>query len=112
MNNISVTDTFKRELKRLCKRYPSLVDDFESFLNEIETNPYVGVDLGNGVRKIRMAIKSKGKGKSGGARIITFNVILSENTTSINLVYIYDKSERSSIQKDEIIELLKKNQLI
>ena len=57
------------------------------------------------------AYHSKGKGKSGGARVITFNVIIAVDETEINLLYLYDKSERSSISANEIEELLQKNGL-
>ena len=67
--------------------------------------------LGGGLRKIRMAITSKGKGKSGGARVITFTVVVAVEESEINLLYIYDKAERSSIRKKEIEELLRLNGL-
>ena len=67
---IVVGPEFKREFKRLYKKYRSLLDDFETWKNEILNNPLLGDDLGGGVRKVRMAIASKGKGKSGGARCL------------------------------------------
>ena len=63
--------------------------------------------MGFGVRKVRMIIKSKGKGKSGGARVITYNVTEMEDTIDITLLTIYDKSERSNISDKEINDLLK-----
>ena len=103
--------TFKREAKRLNKHYASFADDYERFINELEANPRLGTDLGDGLRKIRMAITSKGKGKSGGARVITFTVVVAVEESEINLLYIYDKAERSSISKKEIEELLRLNGL-
>lgn len=64
------TAEFKRQIKRLRKKYASLQSDFDELLAELSENPFAGVDLGDGVRKVRMAIKSKGKGRSGGARVI------------------------------------------
>lgn len=61
------------------------------------------------MRKIRMSVSSKGKGKSGGARIITFNVIASIDKTEVNLLYIYDKSDMESISKEELKRLLQEN---
>jgi mRNA-degrading endonuclease RelE of RelBE toxin-antitoxin system len=66
----SVTDEFEREFKRLKRKYRSLPDDIKQCQAEIERNPRTGVDLGSNIRKIRLSIKSKGKGKSSGARII------------------------------------------
>lgn len=74
-------------------------------------NPNLGTDLGGGLRKIRMAIVSKGRGKSGGARVITFSVIISVEETEVNLLTIYDKSERESVSRAEIEHLLEKNGL-
>lgn len=103
--------TFKREAKRLNKHYASFADDYERLINELEANPHFGTDLGGGLRKIRMAITSKGKGKSGGARVISFTVVVAVEESEINLLYIYDKAERSSISKKEIEELLRLNGL-
>lgn len=69
----------------------------------------MGVELGGGLRKVRMAISSKGKGKSGGARIVTMLIALSEKEAEIGLHYIYDRSERSSISDKELINILKQN---
>lgn len=61
--------------------------------------------MGGGVRKVRMSIKSKGKGESGGARVITFNYLLDDENRDITLMTVYDKSERETISDKEIIEL-------
>lgn len=75
-------------------------------MDELSQNPNMGKDLGSGVRKIRMAVKSKGKGKSGGMRVITFNVIVDQTDTEITLLTVYDKSEKESISDKEIKMLL------
>ena len=72
---ISVSDDFARQAKRFAKKYPSFKKDYKNFLDSIKENPLQGVEIAKNIRKIRMAIGSKGKGKSGGARIITFNVL-------------------------------------
>ena len=56
-----------------------------------------GVELSPGIRKIRMAIASKGRGKSGGARVITYTVIISENAGKVYLIDIYDKADYSTV---------------
>lgn len=63
---IEVAPEFARRLKKLSKRYKSIKQDYEDFLHSLQSNPLQGVDLGKGLRKIRMSIASKGKGKSGG----------------------------------------------
>lgn len=102
---IQVGQEFKRQFKRLSKKYHSLRQDFVKWKNDLLNDPMVGDDLGNGVRKIRMAIESKGKGKSGGARILTLNVKVSENGLTVILLAIYDKNEISNV-KDEYIKYL------
>ncbi|OUP08821.1 addiction module toxin RelE [Mediterranea sp. An20] len=109
---ITASKSFNKELKRLGKRYASLADDYETLLHDLKQNPALGTDLGRGLRKVRMRISSKGKGKSGGARVITFTVIASIDETTINLLYIYDKSERENISPKEIDALLIANGFI
>lgn len=65
---------FERRAKVLAKKYKSFVKDYECFLDSLEKDPFQGTFLGMGVYKTRMAIASKGKGKSGGARVLTYNV--------------------------------------
>ena len=110
MNYKIVLDrTFEKEVKRLAKRYPSLKSDIKALRDEILANPTAGTDLGGGLRKIRMRIASKGK--SRGARVITFTVVVAVEETEINLLYIYDKAERESVSAHEIEALLRKNGL-
>ena len=99
---------FKRQFKRLAKKYHSLKSDYDAWLEEILEDPFQGDSLGGGVRKIRMPIADKGKGKSGGARILTLNVMVSEDGMNVTLLTIYDKGEISNV-KDEFIEFLIKN---
>ena len=92
---IIVTDEFKRCAKPLAKRYKSFNRDYQDLLDELERNPRLGIDLGNGYRKVRMAIKSKGKGKSGGARVITLDTL--ECDGCLYLLIIYDKPDTDSV---------------
>ena len=92
-----LSDEFIRQFKRLAKKYSSLLNDYDIFKEELRKNPFQGNDMGNGVRKVRMTITSKGKGKSGGARV-TLNVTqLEDDTIEITLLTIYDKSEISNV---------------
>lgn len=99
--------TFDREVKRLSKRYPSMAADIKALKAEILANPSLGVSLGKNVREIRMRIASKGRGKSGGVRVITVTVVAAVEETEIDLLYIYDKADRASITETEIEALLK-----
>lgn len=106
---ITATPDFNVSLKKLCKRHKSLKEDFALFIASLRENPVQGVDLGGGIRKIRLAISSKGRGKSGGARVITCNTLISVEDMSILLLAIYDKADRSSITDKEIRGILKRN---
>ena len=103
---------FKRQFKRLLKRYPSLKDDIRVVQNELMDNPYAGVDLGKGMRKVRMPIASKGKGKSGGARVITYSLQPNNDNFVLRLLTIYDKSEIENVSDQylkQIIDDIDKN---
>ena len=95
--------SFDRELKKLAKRHRSLIDDIIQLANDLRDNPYQGESLGRNCYKIRMAITSKGKGKSGGARIITCIKI---ERDIVYLLTIFDKSDRENISTAELTELL------
>lgn len=97
-----VTPTFLKEAKRLSKKYASFRDDLARFTASLVQNPEQGVLLSHGYRKIRMSITSKGKGKSGGARIITFNCIVNEVCDTIVLVMVYDKNNRNSVSVEQL----------
>lgn len=102
--NVLTIPPFDKQLKRLAKKYPSLKNEFAALLEKLEQEPEQGISLSNNSYKIRIAIASKGKGKSGGARVIT-NFVISEET--VFLITIYDKSEKENLTDKELNELLK-----
>ena len=65
-----------------------------------------GVELCPGIRKIRMAITSKGRGKSGGARVITYTLLLAENEGRVYLIDIYDKADYSTVDVTAIQKIV------
>ena len=105
---IVVSSVFERSAKKLAKRYSSFRDDFAEFISGLKENPFIGADLGHGLRKVRMAVLSKGKGKSGGVRIITYLIDKTKNDVTIELLDIYDKSEVSSLSDSDLKHLLKR----
>ena len=105
--SIDTLPSFDKKVKKLAKKYQSLKSDLRELVKELVQNPTVGVDLGNGVHKVRMAISDKGKGKSHGARVITYTTIISVEEGVITLLAIYDKAEQSTITEKEIALLLK-----
>lgn len=101
--NILTIPPFDRQLKHLAKKYPSLKSEFKKLLESLQKDQKQGTPLSKNCFKIRIAIASKGKGKSGGARVIT-HVQVINNT--IYLLTIYDKSELENVSDKEINELL------
>ena len=101
---IELSENFKKEAKKLSKKYPSLKTDLAILFEELEENPTTGIPLGNDIYKIRLAISSKNKGKSGGARVMSFVKI---NDTTVLLFSIYNKGDKDSISDKEIEELIK-----
>jgi mRNA-degrading endonuclease RelE of RelBE toxin-antitoxin system len=101
---IKTIPTFDRQVKRLAKKYLSLKIDLGNLVTTLSENPIRGNALGKDCYKIRLSIGSKGKGKSGGARIITH---LHISKTEVYLLSIYDKSEKENLKDAEINELLK-----
>lgn len=100
---IVATENFRKEAKRLIKKFKSLKNELSDLGVQLSENPNMGIPLGNNVFKIRIAIKSKGKGKRGGGRIITQIKIEKE---IVYLVSIYSKGERNDIPDHELRELL------
>ena len=97
--------SFLAEAKRLKKRYRSFNDDLEDFKKRLQENPFQGAELCPGIRKIRMSIKSKGRGKSGSARVITANAIIAEHEGRIALLTIYDKEDASTVKLNVIKQM-------
>lgn len=108
---IELSPSFKKSFKLLLKRYRSLAADLDALIVSIQENPLQGADLGHGLRKLRMAIASKGRGKSGGARVITHTVVWAQWEGTVKLLAIYDKSDRASISDAELQALMKENGL-
>jgi len=101
---LNLPTTSKKKLNDWLKKYKSLKSEITNLIAELETNPTKGTPLGNDIYKIRLAIKSKGKGKSGGARIMSYVKV---TQTEVLLFSIYNKSEKDTISDKEIKELIK-----
>jgi hypothetical protein len=96
---------FDRQAKPLIKKYPSLKSEIASLISSLRNESKQGSYIGSNCFKIRLAIASKGKGKSGGARIITHIHLTEDNV--IYLISIYDKSEHDTISDSAVKEILK-----
>jgi mRNA-degrading endonuclease RelE of RelBE toxin-antitoxin system len=106
-NFVTPTDSFERKVKRLLKKFQTLQDTLFELEDQLIKNPFLGQKLGNNIYKVRVADKSKGKGKSGGFRIITYLVKTDGASIEILLLTIFDKSESDTIENTEIKEIIK-----
>lgn len=102
--NVKTISVFERQAKRLIKKYPSIKNEIKILINQLKNEPEKGIFIGNGCYKIRISIASKGRGKSGGARVITHFVIKED---SVYLLSVYDKSELENLSDSEIAALIK-----
>lgn len=101
---VRTIEVFDRQLKRLSKKYPSLGDDYDALVDSLALRPDQGTAIGANCYKVRLAIASKGKGRSGGARVIAHLVIRNKQ---VWLLTIYDKSELDGVPLSEVKALLK-----
>lgn len=106
--NLTITADAQRDAKSLIKKYRSLRADLASLSASLKENPQQGEPLGKDCFKVRMAIRSKRKGKSGGARVITCVKIVAEE---VFVIAIYDKSELDAITDQDIENRLANNGL-
>jgi len=112
--SVITTENFRREAKKLLKKYQSLKTELGDLIDELEKEPLKGTKIGEDTYKIRLAVKSKGKGKSGGMRVITYVDIevklKEEDEIVVYLMSIYDKSNTSSISNKLLNRLVKEIQ--
>ncbi len=101
--DVIATEPFEKKLKRLAKKYKTLVSDLAPVIDELSENPTLGTPIGKDCYKLRIAIASKNKGKSGGARMITYVRIVKQ---TVFLIDIYDKSEQANITDKELLMLI------
>lgn len=101
---VSTLPIFDKQAKRLSKKYASLKKELAQLMNDLEENPELGIAIGKGFYKIRLAIASKGRGKSGGARVVTYVKVIE---STVYLIAIYDKSDQSTITDSVLDELFK-----
>ncbi len=104
---VSVSNDFAKEAKRLAKKYSSFKQDYKDLLESIKNNPLQGDEITKNIRKIRMAIKAKGKGKSGGARVITFNVLTDVENGHVVFLLLYDKEDASTVKVNVVKQLVR-----
>ena len=96
---IDETATYTKAIKKLKKRFKSIEDDCDKFIQSIETTDDLRAELGNGVYKVRIANGDKKVGKRGGYRLISYLKLIDNK---LYLMYIYDKSDFSTVTEKQI----------
>ncbi len=106
-NRIYLTPHFYKKAKRLLKKYKTLGKTLAVLERDLLENPQMGNSYGANIYKVRVADASKGTGKSGGFRVITYLVKELEDDTDIYLITIFDKSEETSIKKEDVLKIIR-----
>jgi mRNA-degrading endonuclease RelE of RelBE toxin-antitoxin system len=100
---VEAIPNFKKEAKRLVKKFRSLKQELAELAVLLEKEPFTGTPLGYDCYKIRLSIESKQKGKSGGARIVTYVYV---EKTTVYLLTIFDKGESENITDKQLKALV------
>lgn len=118
---VIVLEEFKRDAKKLVKKYRSLKQELADFQVQLQENPRMGTLITENTYKVRLAVKSKGKGKRGGLRVLTYVVELrweveegesSSEETTVFLLTLYDKSDMENISDAALTELVETAKII
>ena len=104
IREVRFSDEFNRAFKRLKKRYHSLPQDLKQLLASLVENPQQGIELYNGMRKLRLSFASKGRGRRGGGRVI---IQLAVDDSRLTFVYIYDKSDMGNVSDEFLDQTIK-----
>lgn len=105
---VLTTPEFEIQAKTLNKRHRSFKKDLKELIMTLIENPFQGVEICPDIRKVRMAITSKGRGKSGGARVITYTIVTAEMEGTVYLINVYDKSDFSTVDSSILKDIAKK----
>ncbi|MBR4546965.1 MAG: addiction module toxin RelE [Paludibacteraceae bacterium] len=103
IQEVRFSNEFQRAFKVLKKRYRSLPNDFSQLLLSLQANPLQGVELHDGMRKVRIAFTSKGRGKRAGGRVI---IRLTIEETCLSFLYIYDKSDMLNVSEEYLDDII------
>ena len=106
-NSVTTSSTFKRDAKPLLKKYKTLQNSLEKLIGNLIKDPFLGDAYGNDIYKVRLSDPSKGGGKSGGFRVMYYHLKKTKTGIEILLMFIYDKSDKSTIKKDEAVKKLR-----
>lgn len=106
VNNVTLTPRFEHRYKRFSKKFTSLEKEVDDLIANLIETPMLSESPGLGLYTIRLAVRSKGRGKSGGFRIVSYLITETGSSTDIFLLTIYDKSEDSSVDKTTLLDMV------
>jgi len=101
---VVIASEFAKEAKRIAKKHIGIKIDIAKLVADLATRPTMGTELGHNFYKIRMPISGTNKGKSSGARVITY-VIIDQETVLLTEIYL--KSEHDTADVSILIQRLK-----
>ena len=104
-NFVTPSEIFEKKAKKLLKKFPTFAETLIKLEQDLIANPFLGDKLADHIFKVRFSDKSKGKGKRGGFRAITYLIEESDDSIEIILLTLYDKSEQDNIEKSLIREI-------
>lgn len=102
---VEIPASFSRDLRRLARKYPKIVDLVDSLVAQLREDQRPGVKLigtGYNLYKVRLANPSAGRGKSGGFRVIYYVKF----TDRILMVTVYSKTEEKDLSPERIRQIL------
>lgn len=102
---ITYSDNFRKEAKKLSKKFKLLKTDLKQSIEDIETKNDFGVYIGFNMFKKRVKNSSILTGKSGGFRIIIYKQV----EDKIVLISIYSKTEKENLSDEELSLFIKNN---
>ncbi len=105
-NEVLFTREFKRSLKPF-KNHHAIKEDLQALVAQLKANPLVGDAYGENIYKIRMPDSSSNKGKSGGFRVLYYNVVKTDKGIKVYLITLFAKKDLDNIKKQQAIDIVK-----
>jgi len=104
---VRVVDEFKKDVKKLFKKYRSIKTDILDLIEKLEEDYTIGIDLGSNLYKIRVKNSDIG-GKSGGYRVIYYTRLINDR---IYLLTIFSKTQKENIDVKSLKPIVDKIEL-
>jgi mRNA-degrading endonuclease RelE of RelBE toxin-antitoxin system len=100
-SKIILSPRFLKELERLERKYPRVIDEVTTLVSQLEQGQQPGdkiTGLGYDAYKVRLRNPSSGRGKRGGFRVIYYVYVAGQ----IFMLSIYSKTQQEDISLSDI----------